>query len=295
MDKKNKHPLLFIIGLVIFMIVTEIILQQTNPVGKSTMFLKNDFEKILAKYPEEDFDKVFYGNSVVISGFIDSQSKSGYTNIGIDYGTVEDLYAMLDQELINVESELVIGLNYFTLMDSFDTNPTYPWHKEIYEPYLYVNRNRVNPVIVDGLTSVLKGEPFIQTRYESFNRTVYPGVMEEEDLNERINVHREMYWGKGIDHYADNLKALEKIIAYSKANDIRLRGVILPWNDVIEKPDNIEAVESAAVDIFDTHSIEVLNLSNSMPREYFHDLGHFNYEYGAVKFTEEIDSWLMEN
>ena len=32
-----------------------------------------------------------------------------------------------------------------------------------------------------------------------------------------------------------------------------------------------------------------------MPREYFHDLGHLNYEYGAVKFTEEIDSWLKGN
>jgi len=54
--------------------------------------------------------------------------------------------------LIEVGSELVIGLNYFTLMDTLETNPTYPWHKSIYEPYLYFNRNRINPVIVDGFT-----------------------------------------------------------------------------------------------------------------------------------------------
>ncbi|MCP2035324.1 hypothetical protein L1279_002335 [Planomicrobium sp. HSC-17F08] len=248
----------------------------------------------MAKYSEEDFDKVFYGNSVVISGFIDSQSKSGYTNIGIDYGTVEDLYEILDRELIDVGSELVIGLNYFTLMDTLDTNPTYPWHKEIYEPYLYFNRNRVNPVIVDGLSNVLKGEEFIQTRHESLERTVYRGVLDEKELGDKIKVQKELYWDQGIEYYDDNLEALEKVIEFAEENDIRLRCIILPWNDVIEKPDTTVLAESSAVEILQAHSVEVLDLSYAMPKEYFHDLGHFNYEYGAVKFTEEIDSWLME-
>ncbi|MGB6408351.1 MAG: hypothetical protein WBF39_12815, partial [Planococcus donghaensis] len=109
---KNKHPLIFIIGLLSLGIIIEVYFLQTNPVGEQNVFLKNDFEKIMAQYSEEDFDKVFYGNSVVISGFIDSQSKSDYTNIAIDYGTIEDLDAILDKELIEVGSELVIGLNY---------------------------------------------------------------------------------------------------------------------------------------------------------------------------------------
>lgn len=291
---KNKHPLMFLIGILSFVIILETLFLKTDPVRELNVFLKNDFEKVMAKYSEEDFDKVFYGNSVVISGFIDSQSKSGYTNIGIDYGTVEDLYEILDRELIDVGSELVIGLNYFTLMDTLDTNPTYPWHKEIYEPYLYFNRNRVNPVIVDGLSNVLKGEEFIQTRHESLERTVYRGVLDEKELEDKIKVQKELYWAQGIEYYDDNLKALEKVIEFAKENDIRLRCIILPWNDVIEKPDTTVLAESSAVEILQAHSVEVLDLSYAMPKEYFHDLGHFNYEYGAVKFTEEIDSWLME-
>lgn len=295
MNLKNKHPLIFIIGLLSLSIIIEVYFLQTNPVGEQNVFLKNDFEKIMAQYSEEDFDKVFYGNSVVISGFIDSQSKSDYTNIAIDYGTIEDLDAILDKELIEVGSELVIGLNYFTLMDTLETNPTYPWHKNVYEPYLYFNRNRVNPVIVEGFTNVLKGEEFIETRYESLNRTVYRGVMDEKELSDRIDVHRELYWDQGIEYYDDNLKALEKVIEFTKENDIELRCIILPWNDVVKKPDTALLAESSAVEILNAHSIEVLDLSNAMPREYFHDLGHFNYEYGAVKFTEEIDLWLMKN
>lgn len=291
---KNKHPLMFLIGILSFVIILETLFLKTDPVRELNVFLKNDFEKVMAKYSEEDFDKVFYGNSVVISGFIDSQSKSGYTNIGIDYGTVEDLYEILDRELIGVGSELVIGLNYFTLMDTLDTNPTYPWHKEIYEPYLYFNRNRVNPVIVDSLSNVLKGEEFIQTRHESLERTVYRGVLDEKELGDKIKVQKELYWDQGIEYYDDNLEALEKVIEFAEENNIRLRCIILPWNDVIEKPDTTVLAESSAVEILQAHSVEVLDLSYAMPKEYFHDLGHFNYEYGAVKFTEEIDSWLME-
>lgn len=286
---------MFLIGILSFVIILETLFLKTDPVRELNIFLKNDFEKVIAKYSEEDFDKVFYGNSVVISGFIDSQSKSGYTNIGIDYGTVEDLYEILDRGLIDVGSELVIGLNYFTLMDTLDTNPTYPWHKEIYEPYLYFNRNRVNPVIVDGLSNVLKGEEFIQTRHESLERTVYRGVLDEKELGDKIKVQKELYWDQGIEYYDDNLEALEKVIEFAEENDIRLRCIILPWNDVIEKPDTTVLAESSAVEILQAHSVEVLDLSYAMPKEYFHDLGHFNYEYGAVKFTEEIDSWLMEH
>ena len=123
MNKKNKHPLMFIIGLLSFIFIIEVLLIQTNPVEKFNVFPKNDFEKIIAKYPEDAYDKVFYGNSAVIASFIDSQSKSGYSNIGIDYGTMEDLYAILDKGLIEVGSELVIGLNYFTLIYTLRYKP----------------------------------------------------------------------------------------------------------------------------------------------------------------------------
>ena len=295
MNKKIKHPLLFLVGIISLIIIIEVILVQTNPVGKLNVFPKNDYEKIITQYGDDTFDKAIYGNSAVIASFIDTQSKSGYTNIGIDYGKIEDLYAMLDKGLINVNSELVIGLNYFTLMDSLDTNPTYPWYKKIYQPYLYVNRDRINPVIVDGFNNILNGDNFIKTRYESLDRTVYYGRMTEEELSERMEVHKELYWGLGIEHFDDNLNALEKVIEFTDEHDINLRVILLPWNDTIEKPSSALIAESGALEILDAHSIEVLDLSYTMSSEYFHDLGHLNYENGAVKFTEEIDEWLMRN
>lgn len=36
---------------------------------------------------------------------------------------------MIEKKHINIGSELVIGLNYLTLYDEFETNPTYIWHK----------------------------------------------------------------------------------------------------------------------------------------------------------------------
>ena len=295
MKKKIKHPLLFIVGLVALMIIVEVILSVTNPVAKYNVFVKNDYEKIVAQYSDDTFDKAIYGNSAVIASFIDTQSKSGYTNIGIDYGTIEDLYAMLDQGLLNVESDLVIGLNYFTLMDTLDTNPTYPWHKKFYEPYLYFNRDRINPVITEGIKNVLNGDKFVSKRYESLDRTVYRGSLNAEELSEREAVHEKLYWNLGIEHFDDNLKALEKVVKFAEDNNIRLRCILLPWNDVIEKPSSALLAENGALEILNAHSVEVLDLSYTMPSEYFHDLGHLNYEQGAVKFTEEIDEWLMEN
>ncbi len=72
---------------------------------------------------------MFFGNSVVISAYMEDESSKGYVNLGLDYGVVTDLWEMIEKKHINIGSELVIGLNYLTLYDEFETNPTYIWHK----------------------------------------------------------------------------------------------------------------------------------------------------------------------
>lgn len=294
---KDKKPnkvwaYLFIFGLTIAIILFDMLLTSADPVGRSTLFIKNDFEKIKLVHPEKVYEKVFYGNSVVISAFIEEESKSGYINMGVDYGTVEDLSKVLEKNMVSIGTDLVVGANYLTFLDTLDTNPTYPWHRKVYEPYLYFQRDRLHPFIVNGTNSILKGGGFITERYTELNRCVYYGVLPDEEIDKKIEGYKEFYWNKGTEYYEKIYKALQKVIDYCKERDIRLRFVWFPWNSYIAKPENVVAVEEKAKEILEYNNIEYIDLADAFGRECFHDLGHLNYELGAVEFTKEIDKWL---
>lgn len=293
-EKKSKKIWegIFIFGLIAAVIIFDIFLASIDPVGKSDLFRKNDFEKIKLTHPAEIYEKVFYGNSVVISGFIEEESKSGYTNMGMDYGTIEDLSKILEKNMISIGTDLVVGVNYLVFLDTLDTNPTYPWHRKIYEPYLYFQRDRLHAFIMDGIDNILRGEKFVTVRHTDLDRYVYYGVLSDEELDKKIEGYKEFYWNIGIEHYEKNYKALQKLINYCREKDIELRFVWFPWNDYIAKPENVVAVEKKAKEIMEYNDIEYIDLADAFGREYFHDLGHLNYELGAVEFTKEIDKWL---
>lgn len=293
-EKKSKKIWegIFIFGLIAAVIIFDIFLASIDPVGKSDLFRKNDFEKIKLTHPEEIYEKVFYGNSVVISGFIEEESKSGYMNMGMDYGTIEDLSKILEKNMISIGTDLVVGVNYLVFLDTLDTNPTYPWHRKIYEPYLYFQRDRLHAFIMDGIDNILRGEKFVTVRHTDLNRYVYYGVLSDEELDKKIEGYKKFYWNIGIKHYEKNYKALQKLINYCRERDIELRFVWFPWNDYIAKPENVVAVEKKAKEIMEYNNIEYIDLADAFGREYFHDLGHLNYELGAVEFTKGIDKWL---
>ena len=136
-----------IIAIVLAIAVGDLALTYNNFIVNSDYFVKNDFEITQYKHPEKVWDKVFFGNSVVISAYMEDESSKGYVNLGLDYGVVTDLWEMIEKKHINIGSELVIGLNYLTLYDEFETNPTYIWHKKLYEPYAYFERDRFYPMI----------------------------------------------------------------------------------------------------------------------------------------------------
>lgn len=301
MTKKQKEERvkkiwssIFIIGLGATIVLFDILLSSIDPMGKSNLFSKNDFEKIRLTHTEEIYEKVFYGNSVVISAFIEEQSQSGYVNMGMDYGTIEDLFKILDKDMVKIGTDLVIGVNYLTFLDTFDTNPTYPWHRKTYEPYLYFQRDRLHTFITDGIKNIFKGEGFVTKRYLNLNRYVYHGVLSNEKLDKKIEGYEELYWNKGIEYYEKNFEALEGVIEYCKEKNIELRFIWFPWNDYIGKPKNVVAIEEKAKEIMKYNNIEYIDLSDIYTREYFHDLGHLNYEFGAVEFTKEIDKWLIQ-
>lgn len=290
---KNIRASIFFIVLVTVIIFSDLFLTTNNPVGRSTLFNKNDFEKIKLAHPEQVYNKALYGNSVVISAFIEEESQSGYVNMGMDYATIEDLSKILDKNMVQVDTDLVLGVNYLSFLDTFDTNPTYPWHRKVYEPYLYFQRDRLHDFITSGVGRVLKGEKFVTTRYTNLNRYVYHGILPTEELDKKIEQYEKLYWNKGIEYYEKNFIALQNVIDYCKEKDIELRCIFLPWNDYISKPVNVVAVEDRAKEILRNNGIEFIDFEGAYTGEYFHDLGHLNYEYGAVEFTKEIDKWLI--
>ena len=91
-----------IIAVVLMIAVSDLALTYNNFIKDSDYFIKNDFEITQNHHPEKIWDKVFFGNSVVISSYIEEQSQSGYINLGLDYGVVTDLWKMIEMRHINI-------------------------------------------------------------------------------------------------------------------------------------------------------------------------------------------------
>ena len=263
-----------------------------NFITNSNIFVKNDFEKTQFDHPEKVWDKVFFGNSVVISAYQEFESTSGYINCGLDYGVVTDLWEMIDEGYVNIGSELVIGLNYLTLYDDFETNPTYIWHKKWYQPYAYFERDRFYPLVTGCFERFINGESVPPMKYSYQEKAIYHGLVSDTALKKKLKDYEKEFFSKPIDDYSENLDALEKIIKYCNKNDIRIRAVHMPWNPTFEKPQLVKDVHAKADAVFEKYNVEVLNLEDEFTKECFYDTGHLNYDIGSPAFTKRIDGWL---
>ena len=263
-----------------------------NFIENSNIFIKNDFEITRHDHPEKIWDKVFFGNSVVISSFMEDKSSSGYINCGLDYGVVTDLRDMLKKGYAKIGSELVIGLNYLTLYDDFDTNPTYIWHKRVYQPYAYFERDRFYPLITGIYERLLAGESLGPITYTYQSKAVYHGRVSDAALRDKMEEYGEEFFNKPIERYSNNIAALEEVIDLCRDEGIRVRVVWMPWNPSVEKPALIRRVREAADAVLAANNVETLDLEDEFGAECFYDTGHLNYDVGSEKFTETIDRWL---
>lgn len=286
--KKN----LFVIMLLLVIATSDVFLTYNNFIVLSDYFVKNDFEITQRDHPEKVWDKVFFGNSVVISGYAEEMSESGYINLGLDYGVVTDLWDMIRKRNVKIGSELVIGLNYLTLYDDFETNPTYIWHKKWYQPYWYFERDRFYPMIANGFSNLLDGKDPLPFAYARQKKAVYHGMVSDSAMTQKLAEYEEEYFNLPLSAFEENMKALEKVIKYCRRHDIRLRAVWMPWNTKYEMPALLKNVKQQANDIFTEYDIETLDLEKEIPSEYFYDSGHLNYDIGTPRFTERLDKWL---
>lgn len=283
----------FLVTLCVLFVGLDMALTNSRVIEKSSLFNHNDFEKtLLAHEGATVYDKIFYGNSVVISSYVEWASDSGYANFGIDYGVMGDLRDMLERGDVTVTEDIVLGLNYFVFYDGMDTNPTYPWHRGPLEPYLYFQRDRLQALGKSAWESFRATGRVELPRYEDNFKFMYSGVLGEQEMAEKIAAHRELYWDKGLELYEENLKALEEVISFCGAHDIRLRAVWLPWNPSVPMPEGPARLRKAADEIMSAAGIEVLDMEQGLPLDCFHDIGHLNMEHGAFVFTEVMDPWL---
>ena len=289
----NKfHPVLFL--LIALWIVSDVILTHIDPLKYSPYFEKNDFEVTELKHPEKTWDKVVFGSSIAINSFNEQLSQSGYINAGICYGTVSDIYEMLSKNCIDIGSDLVLILNDISFYDGLKTNPSYLWHKKWYQHYIYFERDRIYPLFDEGIDNVLDGKHAVsKPQYKDADKYYSIGALSDAELKESEQKMLKDYGSCTVSKdCSKNFADLKKLIKYCDKNGIRLRAVWSPWNPKIPVYDFAKEVKSTADSVFAENNIEVYDMMNEVPIEYFYDIGHLDYEKGAPYFTEKLDEFL---
>ena len=276
----------FIIILIIIYFLSDSLLVKTNPIGKSDYFDKNDIEKTQLLHPEREWERVFYGSSVVAAAYIESENS--YINLGMDYGTIKDVERLLKNGDIKVKGELLLGLNDISFYDELPTNKTYINHKKPYEHYLYFNRDRINDILLLSLNRLLDREEVFPPGYTEQKKELYFGVLSDEELEKNNQKMIELF-SFSMDACKENFSALESLISFTEKNDIKLTALWMPLNPKFEKVPTIIQVMETANEIFARRNIKILDWTDSLSPEYFHDTGHLNYETGAPYFTAEVD------
>lgn len=266
-----------VLAIILTLMVCDAALTRSSLIRNSDAFSRNDFEIVQKKHPETVWDRVFFGDSAVTSGYIEEISTAQYINLGIDGASAEDLLTLLKKRHIRVGHELVIGLNYFTLTGAGKTDPTYIWHKKEYVPYIYFDCAR--------LKAFLKGG-----RNENQEKQLYRGVMSESTAEEILNSRE--FTEPSPEKIERNLNALGEIINYCEENEIRFRAVWMPWNAKYEQPACMGELRERTDNLLAEHDIYVHDLENEIETILFYDITHMDYDTGAPWFTELMDRWL---
>ena len=232
-------------------------------------FARNDFEITRLKHPETVWDRVYFGDGAVASGYVEEISTAMYINLGLEDCGITDLKKLIDGRYIRIGKELVIGLNYSVLTGG-GANHRYAWRKSPIVPYVYYDRAR----IIECISG--------KNKNENQEKPLYHGSTDDVKVSGERDAER----------LESNLDALKSIIDYCDENKIRLRTVFLPWNGRYAKPDYMQAARSEAETLLNENNIEIYDLEDMVEPEYFYDATHMDYETGAPWFTELMDRWL---
>ena len=284
--------------IIYFLIIFLVLDQLLGSVGvsfltRSGWVWEDDYMLTRRDHPDKVWDRVFFGGSLVYAAYREDTSSAGYVNFGIDDGSVRDIDAALEKGIVHVGSDLVVGVNLLSFLDSFQTNPTYAWHREWYEPYAYFYRDDWKDLGKSVAKKVIRHDDSIPA-YTDQEKTYYHGVISPADEEKKLARFKEEYWNQSLDGCEENLASLKRLIRFCGKKGIRLRLVWMPRNPSVEKPALLASLMSEVASICGESGIEVKDMTDDFDEDCFYDFGHMNYEYGAYQFTEAIDPWLKE-
>ena len=277
----------FVLSLLVLFVLADLTMAAWDPVNRLPQFDKTDLAKIQHVHPEQPWNRVFFGNSAVTASYIEKQSDSGVINMGIAYGKITDLEAILKKETVQIRDEIILGLNFFALMDALPTNPGYIWLKKPYEPYFYFYRSQLKDFLMTNPTGKPKdaGIYWLET---------YPNNLSEADLQQKVKEYQAKYGNLTLADFQDNLVALESVIKICEERGIRLRAIWMPWNPYAKPPAYVSELKREVNATLAAHRVETLDWTNKFTAKDFHDLGHIEYIRGAPKFTQQINQWLRQ-
>lgn len=285
----------FLIALLLLFIAVDQAVAIWDPVDKYDVFTKNDVQRTVHHHPEKPWNKVFYGNSSVNAAYDDKASPSGFINYGISYGRMTDLNSILRTGRLPDVKELAIGLNIYTFMDKFPTDPSYPWYQQFYEPYLYFHRDAISEAVRKYALPFLRGKPIAINRDQMYRKQEYYGTLPIAVLQLKLAEFNEKYGERTLQDFAKNLLALQQVIQYSQQHNIQLKLIWMPWNPTFPPPGYAEELKDEVRGILSRWNIPLTDWTDRFAASDFHDLGHLNVEHGRPLFTEEIAHWLNES
>jgi hypothetical protein len=282
----------FVLSLLVLLVALDALVAWWDPVGRLPYFHKDDFQKVRHFHPEPVYEKVFFGSSSVIAAFDEEISGSGIVNMGLSFGKLTDLEALLQKDLLKISDTLVIGVNFFTMLDKLPTNPHYIWHKQPYEPYLYFYRDEFREYLMEAGEGLLTGAGWPQELEGLYWRERHAGNKPPEELEKAAQRYREQYGDLTMQDFQDNLRALDAILAYGKEHRLKLKVVWMPWNPLNRQPAYVDPLKEAVNQKLEAAGVPYVDWTYRYSPEHFHDLGHMNLDIGAPKFTKEVTAWI---
>jgi hypothetical protein len=307
----------FVLLLLVVFVLSDVLISAWDPMVTSRRFYKNDFTKTLYHHGWQNHGSVFFGNSSVTGAYIENDSKSGLVEMGLSYGKLTDLKAIMEQQLYRFDGPLVIGIDVHTMIDSLETDPTYQWFKPWYQPYVYTYRDYFRDTGTEIACGFAQGLVMLDaSRLEScarypetlklssaadplayaprwIDKELYFGHETEEELRKNWNNYEQRFGWMSQHDYKGNLEALDWILRYAQEHQLPLRVIWMPWNKSFEPPRYMPDLQEDVNRRLAAYNVPVLDVLQHYDPKYFHDVTHLSREKGAPVFTKEVDAWLF--
>ncbi|TNJ63419.1 hypothetical protein FE784_25585 [Paenibacillus hemerocallicola] len=289
----------FVLLLVVAFLLIDVFVARLDPMTNSRRFEKDDFTKTLFHHQWDRSGPVFFGNSAVTGAYMEDKAQLPLVEMGMSYGKITDLRAIMKRGLYDFQEQLVIGIDVHTMLDRMQTDPRFPWSRPWYSPYIFHYRDYFQDAggewIRNAWAGLLRRELDFGT-YEPrwIDKELYFGREPAEQLKKDWERYEANYSWMQLGDMADNLDALDWVIRYANDRALPLKVVWMPLNPdtAYPQPAYWKQLKERVGGTLQSNGIPVLDLSDVFKPDEFHDLVHLNRETGAPKFTSEVDRWL---